>query len=91
MSENKKLRVWHNINGVIQTTIKVNSVEQAMKVINQLTEEDLNNPAVEFNAFGLEEYDEEFAKLEPESDGWCEYYDNDGNDILEIMDNLAEE
>lgn len=75
-----KLRVWWNRNGK-QTTYKANDVEDAKRIINILSNNDLNNPLVTWNAGGLEVF---------EDGEWCEWYSEEGLDIKEIMDNEDE-
>lgn len=70
-----KLRVWWNRNGN-QTNFSVKDVEQAKQVIERETQKDLKNPIVVWNACGLEVF---------EDGDWCEFYNEDGLDILEII------
>lgn len=77
------LKVYHIQNG-IQHLYPVKDVEQAKRLIGTLSESDLYNELVEFNAFGLVEWDSD------EKD-YFEWYDEDGRDIMEIMDEEAEE
>jgi antitoxin component HigA of HigAB toxin-antitoxin module len=72
------LKVYHIQNG-IEHLHPVKDIEQAKELINTLTEADLKNPNVEFNAFGLLEWDEEEQE-------YLEYYDEEGRDIIEILD-----
>ena len=74
----KSLKVYHIQNG-IEHTYPVKDVEHAKGLIEDLIESDLHNPSVEFNAFGLLEWDEE------EKD-YGEWYDEDGRDIMEILE-----
>lgn len=81
------LKVYHIQNGNVAHEVEVETPFQAMSLIDQWTSEDLNNPHIEFNAFGLEEYDDSDL---PEADkggeeGWSEWYNSDGQDIMEIM------
>ena len=55
---------------------KVNDVEEAKKKIEELTQEDLKNKLVEDNVGGLEIF---------EDGKWSEYYNEDGNDIMQIL------
>ena len=91
-TKNGTLRVWHIRNGNMAHQIEVESPIQAIALIEQWADEDLKNPNVEFNAFGLEVYDDTDL---PEEDkgteaGWSEWYNSDGEDIQEIMDELEE-
>jgi len=79
--KNGDLRVWWNRNGK-QTTYKVNDVEDAKAIITELTNDDLNNDTVIWNAGGLEVY---------EDGEWSEWYSEEGLDIMEIIDNENEE
>lgn len=68
-----KLRVYHITNG--ETTYHyVNDVEQARRLIKELAESDLLDDSIEYNVFGLEEWNED-------EDEWQEWYDEDGCDI----------
>lgn len=80
MPKENDLRVWWNRNG-INTYHVVNSVESAKRLISICSTSDLANPNVEWNAGGLEVF---------ENGEWVEYYDEDGRDIMEIMDEEAE-
>lgn len=71
------LKVYHIQNG-IEHLYPVQEVEQAKTLINELAEADLHNPNVEFNAFGLLEWDEEEQE-------YLEYYDEDGRCMSEIL------
>ena len=54
-----KLRVWHAQNPPnYMHFYRVNSPKEGLSLIDELAEEDLGNPSVEVNAFGLEYYDE---------------------------------
>jgi hypothetical protein len=78
-----KLRVWHNcqVGAVKNFYVEVESVEQAWKILNTLWDYDLfqykNNIKPNYcNASGLEYFDDEEQE-------WCEWYDDNGNDIRE--------
>ncbi len=73
----EQLRVWWNRNGK-QTTYKVNTVEEAIKKLDELANADLKNKYVSWNAGGLEVL---------EDGEWCEWYDENGNDIEDLMNN----
>ena len=78
--DNMKLRVWwwrDYINGKSMDYYKVSSVEEAIEKIKELTEEDLKNEDIIANACGLEIF---------ENGEWSEYYDEEGRDINEIME-----
>lgn len=79
---NERLRVWY-IGKVPAKAedfvyIEVEDVKQAKLVLHTLTERDLKDDRVTDNAMGLEEYD-------PCGDEWCEWYDDEGRDIKEVM------
>lgn len=91
-TKNGTLRIYHIRNGHIVHQGNVTSPIQAIALIEQWADEDLKNPNVEFNTFGLEVYDDTDL---PEEDkgteaGWSEWYNSDGEDIQEIMDELEE-
>ena len=67
------LRVWwvRNVPGSADFHL-VESLKEAVVIINALTQSDLKNPYVESNAGGLEVY---------EDGEWCEWYDEEGDDI----------
>ena len=50
-------------------------------MINHLAKKDLRNPRIDTNAFGLEVFDET-------ENEWCEWYDENGNDIDMLADEL---
>ena len=92
MTKNGTLRVYHLQSGNMAHQIEVETPQQAIALINQWADEDLHNPNVSFNAFGLEEYDDTDL---PEGDkgtdaGWSEWYNSEGQDIIEIMDAIDE-
>lgn len=68
------LKVWHNVNGH-NTYHNVSSPAHAMTLIDSLTASDLLDKSVTFNAFGLLDHD------------GTEWYDDEGNDILDLLDN----
>ncbi|MFQ5827098.1 MAG: hypothetical protein ACE5IA_07050 [Dehalococcoidia bacterium] len=53
------------------------TVEEAKATIKRLTLQDLADPTVQSNAYGVEEY---------EDGGWHEYYDSEGRNIDDLMD-----
>ena len=72
-----RLRVWWSRNVPSKARyFKVNDVEEAKKKIEELTQEDLKNKLVEDNVGGLEIF---------EDGKWSEYYNEDGNDIMQIL------
>lgn len=76
------LRVWYVKNPPRGPEhFPVDSVEQAIAKINEMVNRDLEDPRVTDNAFGLEV---------SEDDEWTEYYDEIGNDILEIIEEAEE-
>lgn len=72
-----QLRVWYikNIPGQ-PTHYHVDSLEEAKKVLQELIDRDSHDSSVTDNAMGLEEFDGE---------EWLEWYDEDGNDIFELL------
>jgi len=89
------LRWWHMFAPTDQQrymhTHRVNSVDEAKQLIRDQTEYDLQanddrgRELVYMNAFGLEVYEEDGAE-EGDGPGWCEWYDDEGRDIMRIMD-----
>lgn len=76
------LRVWYVKNPPRDPEhFPVDSVEQAVTKINEMVNRDLEDPRVTDNAFGLEVF---------EDDEWTEYYDGEGNDIFEIIEEIEE-
>lgn len=72
------LKVWH-LQGFIDgsssnVTHDVATPSDAMAKIDQLAADDLKNPAVEYNAFGLLDHD------------GTEWYDEEGRSIEDLMD-----
>lgn len=74
---NARMRVLH-ANSINKNPVyhDVKSINDAIIIINAIAQEELLNEDIEFNAFGLEVY---------EDDDWSEYYDEEGRDISEIM------
>ena len=58
--------------------IEVKDVDEAKRIIKELKKEDLENPFVSCNAGGLKIL---------EKREWSEYHDEEGRDILEIIEN----
>lgn len=69
-----KYRVWNVINPPNRgKLIPVKSPVEGLKLIDKLTEQQLNDASIWGNAFGLEEF----------TDGeWSEWYSEDGEDLL---------
>lgn len=87
-----KLRVWNSINFSKMNYYDVDNVEEAIFLINKLVEQQLTDSDITDNAFGLEEFDKSMiGENDGECDGWCEYYNEDGLDIMEIMDERDEQ
>jgi hypothetical protein len=84
------LRVWYIINvpGTPEH-IPVDTPEEAIKVINDEAERQLRNPDIHSNVFGLEVYEEDSDG--DGNPGWCEWYNEDGEDIDSYAERLAEE
>lgn len=71
-----KLRVYWIRDGK-STYFNVKDVEEAKKVIERETQKDLRDPHVTWNASGLEVF---------EDGEWSEYYNDEGLDIKEVME-----
>lgn len=87
-TKNGTLRVYHIRNGNMAHHLEVETPMQAIAHIELWADEDLKNPNIEFNAFGLEVFNEE--DLDNDNAGWSEWYNSDGEDIAEIMDKIEE-
>lgn len=74
-----RLRVWMVINPPNDPEyFYVTNPQEAMKVIERKTKDNMISPVYE-DAFGLEE------QTEPNGE-WYEWYDENGEDILSLMD-----
>lgn len=82
--KNGDLRAWHIINGEIVDLVSVKSRGEAKPIIEKWVKHDLENPLIEFNSMGIEEYDSDFADDE-DTKGWTEQYNEDGEDIMEEL------
>lgn len=87
MKENQ-LRVWWSSQIPITEESKeeylVENVEEAKKKIIELTNRDLKIESIIDNVGGLEIFEKNHeGKLE-----WSEYYDEEGNDIDEILEGV---
>jgi len=72
-----KLRVWYVKDPPQEAqNFPVSSIQEAKAKIRELTERDLEDEDVGSNAMGLEEF---------EDGEWFEYYDEQGQDIMELM------
>lgn len=91
-TKNGTLRVYHIQNGNVAHQLEVETPMQAIAHIELWADEDLKNPNIEFNAFGLEVYDDTDLPDEDKGTeaGWSEWYNSDGEDIAEIMDEIEE-
>lgn len=87
-TKNGTLRVYHIQNGNMAHQLEVETPMQAIAHIELWADEDLKNPYVEFNAFGLEVFNEE--DLDNDNAGWSEWYNSNGEDIAEIMDEIED-
>ena len=73
-----KLRVWWIFNPPHEPErYLVSSIGQAKCLIQELTKRDLVDKSITSNAGGVEVF---------EDDEWTEFYDDEGNDIFEIID-----
>ena len=70
---NSNLRIYHIQNGLTMT-YPVKDPSHAKRLIEELAQSDLVNPVVEYNVFGLEEFNQETGD-------WEEWYDENGDDI----------
>ena len=91
-TKNGTLRVYHIQNGNEAHHLEVETPMQAIALIELWANEDLKNPNIEFNVFGLEVYDDTDLPDEDKGTeaGWSEWYNSDGEDIAEIMDKIEE-
>ena len=69
--------------------VEVESIEEAWKILNTLWDYDIfqfeNNVKPDFcNTSGLEYFDEK-------EQNWCEWFDDDGNDIKQHFENMESE
>ena len=87
-TKNGTLRVYHIQNGNMAHQLEVETPMQAIAHIELWADEDLKNPNIEFNAFGLEVFNEE--DLDNDNAGWSEWYNSNGEDIAEIMDEIED-
>jgi hypothetical protein len=73
-----QLRVWwvRNIPGEAKF-YPVATVEEAKATVKRLTLQDLADPTVHSNTYGVEEY---------EDGDWHEYYDSEGRNIDDLME-----
>jgi len=78
----KNLKAWWVRDGKFSHKV-VKNIEEAIKWLDEQTNLDLDDDSITWNAGGLEEFDEEMKNNG--CDGWCEYYNEDGLDIMEIM------
>lgn len=75
-----KLQVWYVKNPPSDAqNFPVSSVLMAKIKIRELTERDLEDEDVGSNAMGLEVF---------EDGEWVEYYDNQGRDIMELIEGV---
>ena len=77
MEKEGDLRVWHSVNPPSAPSFtNVESIEEAMEVIEQLIQEDLESTTACSNAIGLEVF---------KGGSWEEFYDKESNDIDDLM------
>ena len=81
MDKQGNLEVWY-VGSKSKRRIPVESIDEDIPYINKWTKTDLEDDSIVFNSMGLEIYDNDGQ------DGlmWQEYYNEDGQDIEEIMD-----
>jgi hypothetical protein len=75
-------RVWRTANGKTKY-FPVASPEEGAKLIDKKAKNDLKNPNIGWNVFGLEWMDDGEW-------GWVEWYDTNGDDIDAFMEALKE-
>lgn len=85
------MRVWNSVNPPSSKAnpmryYPVKDIEEAMKVIDKEAEKQLKDKSIVANVFGLERV--ELVDGKPQ---WCEFYDDDGRDINEIMDEIMDD
>lgn len=73
------LRAWWNTNGH-NKFIKVGNISEAKKLIRKMTNEQVDDESIGFNACGLEQYQDWGEGWQ-----WGEYYNEYGEDIEGIM------
>ena len=78
----KLLRCWWSRNNVNQIYKKVDSITEAIRWLKEQAEKDLKDKRVTWNAGGLLEFDE--TMVSDDEDGWCEYCNAQGLDIMEV-------
>jgi len=82
----RRLRVWWTVNPPREgERYPVKDIEEAVKKINELSQRDLKNSKVEMNAQGLLIEGVHFP-----FDEWEEWHDEDGFDIIQVMDGESE-
>ncbi len=78
------LRAWAIRNPPAEPTCEiVQTPEEAINILSAAIATDLKDESVWSNAFGLEKYEDVGNEGGPE---WCEWYNDEGQDIMEIMD-----
>lgn len=81
-----RLRVWHTYAHAgcerEMHTHDVATVGEAKDLIQKLSNSQVNDNSITYNAFGLEQF---------ENREWSEWMDEQGNDILELMEPIEEE
>lgn len=78
------MKVWHiwEAGGRrYEVPIPVQSVAEAQAVIDKRADAQVNDDGIDWNVFGLEVYEADDGTGNP---GWCEWYNEDGNDIHEM-------
>jgi len=86
--ENKILRCWWSRSGQEQIYKKVKTIEEAIAWLKKQTKKDLEDESIIWNAGGLMEFDE--SMVSDDEDGWGEFYNEEGQDIMEIIDEMEE-
>ena len=94
LSWHKQLAVWNSINPPTEMKYYgVKTVQEAKDLINELTAEQLKDDTITANAFGMvkcvKTYDEK--KEYWDIYAWEEWADEEGNDIIAVMNNEEDE
>ena len=75
------LEVWY-IGSKNERRISVPDTQAAIRWINKWTNNDLKDDSIQFNSMGLKVYEDDGAG----GMMWQEYYNDDGQDIIEMID-----
>lgn len=85
MTQIGALRIWW-VNNLVKFHYDVNSVEEAIKLLNMLAQYDLAlGETIVWNSGGLERFEEDYNDDATPFTKWFEYVDEDGYDIQDLM------